>query len=79
MEIPKITDVVGPNKKVRFVRFTNSGRPGMEPTIWYAADNGFEFPVPVADTVGAEFRAEESSGMLMRWIRKHIQKLKEEA
>ncbi len=78
MEIPKITDVVGPGKKVRFSRFTNSGREGTEPTLWYKAEGGFEFPVPVTDTYGAEFRDEESAGMLMKWIRKHIKKVEED-
>lgn len=78
MEIPKITDLVGSGKKVRFSRFTNSGREGTEPTLWYKAEGGFEFPVPVADTLGAEFRDEESAGMLMKWIRKHIKKVAED-
>lgn len=79
MVVPKITELVGPGKKVRFSHFTNSGREGTEPTLWYVAEGGFEFPVPVADTLGAEFRDEESAGMLMKWIRKHLEYVKKVA
>lgn len=75
MNVPKLTDLIGPGKKARFSRFTNSGREGTEPTLWYSTDDGFEFPVPVVDTIGAEFRNEESAGMLMKWIRRHLKKV----
>lgn len=77
MIIPKLTDVIGPNKKVNFSRFANSGREGEVPTLWYVTEDGFEFPVPIEDTVGAEFQAQENSGMMMKWIRKRIKTLQE--
>ena len=40
--------------------------------LWYQTQDGWQFPVPVEDTAGATFNAEEK-GTLMRWVRKHMQ------
>lgn len=40
--------------------------------LWYKTDDGWEFPVPLDDTKGATFLAEEKAIFFMRWIRKHI-------
>lgn len=41
--------------------------------LWYQTEIGaFEFPVPLADTVGAVFKAEDKAIFFMRWIRKHM-------
>lgn len=53
------------DKKVRF-RFYRDGE------LWYATDDGFEFPVPVADTGTGIFHAEDGAIQYMRWIRKQL-------
>ena len=52
-------------KKVRF-RFYRDGE------LWYATDDGFEFPVPIGDTGTGIFKAEDGAIQYMRWIRKHL-------
>ncbi len=71
MKLPKITELVGVNKKVKF-SFYRGGE------LWYKADNGFEFPVPVDDTGTATFLAEDKSVYFMRWIRKYLDVLQKE-
>ena len=61
-----IKDRVAGGKKVKFVRFQHN-------ELWYVCEDGFEFPVPVADTGSAEFKAEDSAMFFMRWIRKHME------
>ena len=41
--------------------------------LWYVTNDGWEFPVPLSDTTGATFPAEEKAIFFMRWIRKHIE------
>jgi len=46
--------------------------------LWYAADDGWEFPVPVSDTTNGQgssptFNAKEKGITLMRWMRKHME------
>ena len=52
-------------KKVRFKLYRDS-------ELWYETDDGFEFPVPIADTGTGIFKAEDSAIAYMRWIRKHL-------
>jgi len=52
-------------KKVRF-RFYRDGE------LWYATDDGFEFPVPISDTGTGIFKAEDGAIQFMRWIRKQL-------
>ena len=40
--------------------------------LWYEVD-GFRFPVPFAETVGACFMPEHKAINLMRWIRKQLE------
>ena len=49
--------------------------------MWYKTACGFEFPVSVdPDEIGdAIFNAQEKPMLLMRYIRKHIKALEEEA
>lgn len=42
--------------------------------LFYETDNGFQFPVPIADAGSATFNHEERAILLMRYIRKHIAK-----
>jgi hypothetical protein len=40
--------------------------------LWYKTEIGdFEFPIPISDTSGATFLAEDKAIFFMRWIRKH--------
>jgi hypothetical protein len=57
---------------VRFVRFTNTDS---KQELIYVCDDGFEFPIPMHDTAGAEFKAEDKGMFFMRWIRKHMSML----
>lgn len=50
---------------VKFVRMSHQ-------ELWYVCEDGFEFPIPLSDTDGAEFKAEDKGMFFMRWIRKHI-------
>jgi hypothetical protein len=52
-------------KKVHF-KFYRDGE------LWYETDDGFAFPVPIADTGTGIFRAEDGAIQYMRWIRKHL-------
>lgn len=54
---------------VRFTRFVNIE---MKQELWYVCNDGFEFPIPLDDTKGAEFKAEDKGMFFMRWIRKHM-------
>lgn len=66
-----IKDMVGGNKKVRFVRFRKG-------ELFYQTECGFEFPVPTNDTGDASFLAEDKAMMFMRYIRKHIKDIESE-
>lgn len=66
--------------RVKFVFFRDNA-------LFYACDDGWEFPVPVSDTGNTQgdcptFLAEDKGIVFMRWIRKAIeseQKLASEA
>lgn len=60
----KLIEMVGPGKKVRFVRYQDR-------TFWYVTDDGFEFPIDIDDSLGATLLAEDKAIFFMRWIRKH--------
>lgn len=69
MELPNLKDMILGDKKVVFVRFQDN-------QLWYQADNGFEFPIPVDDAAGGTFLAEDQASFFMRWIRKHLDYLR---
>jgi hypothetical protein len=52
-------------RQVRFVRFTAD-------ELWYTTEDGFEFPVPIADAGEASFLAQDKAMLFMRYIRKHL-------
>lgn len=58
-------DMVKNNKQVTFIRFK-------EGELWYRTDDGFEFPVPVADVGNATMLAQDKALLFMRYIRKQI-------
>ena len=53
------------NKTAKFVYCTDGA-------LWYDVD-GFRFPVPFEDTVGAYFEPRHKAINLMRWIRKQLE------
>jgi hypothetical protein len=67
----KITDIVKDNKTARFDRYTDGN-------LWYVTEGGFDFPIPVEDTRGGVFQAEEKALHLMRWIRQHLARQQEQ-
>lgn len=52
-------------KKVYF-RYYRDGE------LWYETEDGFDFPVPIADTGTGIIKAEDGAIQYMRWIRKHL-------
>jgi hypothetical protein len=52
-------------KKVHFKYYRDGA-------LWYETEDGFEFPVPIADTGTGIFKAEDGAIQYMRWIRKHL-------
>ena len=70
-----IKEMVKDGKVVRFVRYAKGA-------LWYATEDGFEFPVPISDTNEATFEARDKAMLFMRWIRKHlaeVEQLEQEA
>jgi len=53
------------NKTAKFAYCTDGA-------LWYEVE-GFRFPVPFAETVGACFMPEHKAINLMRWIRKQLE------
>ena len=64
----KMADYVRGKVKFQFYR---------EGHLYYKTENGLEFPVKISDTDGATFMAEDKAIYFMRWIRKHLQTLRE--
>ena len=60
-----LKDMVIDGKKAKFVFYRDS-------ILHYKTECGFIFTIPVSDTKGASFNAEEKAVHLMRWIRKQI-------
>ena len=60
------------DKQVNFVCYADGN-------LFYKTQDGFEFPVPMEDTKGAVFRAQDKAIIFMRWIRniKSFWKMKE--
>lgn len=57
------------NKQVTFVRYKKG-------ELWYVTECGFEFPVPIDDTGDADFYATDKAMLFMRYIRKHVEYIK---
>ena len=70
--IISITDTVKDNKKVHFLYYRAN-------ELWYRTECGFEFPVPISDTGTGIFNNEDKALLFMRWIRKHVNYIKEAA
>jgi hypothetical protein len=63
-----LKDMVTDNKQVTFTRYRDG-------ELWRVTDDGFEFPVPVADIGNATFLACDKALLFMRYMRKHMQML----
>ena len=63
-----VKDMVKDNKQVTFIHYK-------EGELWYRTDDGFEFPVPVADVGAATMLAKDKALLFMRYIRKHVDML----
>jgi hypothetical protein len=61
-----LKDMVSGDKQVSFVRYRDG-------ELWYVTDDGFEFPVPVADIGNATFLARDKALLFMRYMRKHLE------
>lgn len=62
----KIIKIIREHPKVRFTFYR-------EGNLYYRTVGGdLEFPVPVADTAGASFMAEDKTILFMRYIRKFL-------
>lgn len=71
MNIPRMIDEVKDNKKVKFVCLKNEN-------MWYQTESGFQFPIPLSETVGGEFPVEDKALYYSRWIGRFIKDLEEE-
>lgn len=66
----KILNMVKEGKVVRFKYYR-------EQTLYYETECGFEFPVPLHDSGTAIFKNEDKALLFMRWIRKHLELIKQ--
>ena len=62
-----IKDMVKNNQKVNFIAYKESN-------LYYTTECGFVFPVPISDIGDGVFNATEKAILLMRYIRKQIEK-----
>lgn len=47
--------------------------------LYYKTETGLVFPVPISDVGNATFLVEDKAMLFMRYIRKHIESLKEQS
>lgn len=60
-----LKDLVSNGKVARFTCL-------MAESLWYETEDGFAFPVPLSETAGATFLAEEKALLYMRHIRRQL-------
>lgn len=65
-----LKDYVSGGKMVSFSRYFDG-------QLWYKTEDDFEFPVPVEDIGTATFLPTEKAILMMRYIRKHLDLIKE--
>ena len=65
-----VKDMVSGNKQVNFTRYKDG-------ELWYVTEDGFEFPVPIADIGNATFLARDKALLFMRYIRAHLRNVVE--
>lgn len=87
MKIPTITQVVRPHHQAQFTHYVDGN---LWYEVSYETDDIrldvcgeafnrpaiFSFPVPINDTSGGTFLRSDKASIFMRWIRKHIEFLK---
>jgi hypothetical protein len=61
-----LKDRVSGDKQVTFVRYRDG-------EFWYVTEDGFEFPVPVADIGTATVLARDKALLFMRYMRQHLE------
>jgi len=66
-----VKDMVKDGKKV-FFKFYRKNE------LWYATEDGFEFPVPIDDVGDGIFMNEDKAMLFMRYIRKHVEMIAKE-
>ena len=71
MKVPTVKETVLNNQQVAFVFYRDK-------ELWYQADNGFMFPVPIDDVGNATFKSKDKAILFMRYIRKYRNKLLED-
>ncbi len=62
----KIKDIVK-DQQAHFVYYRDH-------SLFYETDSGFQFPVPIEDAGSATINSEEKAILLMRYIRKHLER-----
>jgi len=60
-----LKEMIKDNRRVTFVRYK-------EGELWYATEDGFEFPVPIDDVGSATMLSTDKALLFMRYIRKHL-------
>ena len=60
-----LKEMVSGDKLVNFVYYRDS-------SLWYKTEDGFVFPVPIADIGTATFLAQDRAMLFMRYIRKQL-------
>jgi hypothetical protein len=60
-----VKNMVKDNKQVTFLHFK-------EGELWYRTEDGFDFPVPVADVGNATMLARDKALLFMRYIRRQM-------
>lgn len=63
-----IADMVGANQQVSFIRYQDGA-------LWYITDDGFEFPVPVADIGNATLWTRDNALLFVRHMLRHLQRI----
>ena len=65
IDLQKLKEMVKDNKKVYFVEFFDGD-------FHYKTECGFKYVVPISDTKGAKFLAQDKALYHMRWLRKQL-------
>jgi hypothetical protein len=65
-----LKELVKGGKKVNFVRYRKN-------ELIYATECGLEFPVPIDDAGDGVFLAQDAAIYFMRYIRKHLESMKD--
>lgn len=67
-----LKDMVSGGKIVKFEYYRKG-------ELWYSTECGFMFPVPIDDTGDGTFAKQDKAMLFMRYIRKHMEAVENEA